>query len=325
MMGKSDPFTSSEIDLIMNMMKDENSSILTQDMFKRLQPILRVKNKIAFARLTTFSKINAKIGYAFEEYDWENHSKKALVQIRCQHCSAEYVTTACQLRRRKYYKIQAYSRCYQKHHARDEAWSERNAASQKIAQNRPATLEKHRANSAKLWVGEHGQKMRDAHLKSVSRQSYKDNMASIMKEKWKTDEVYRDKVSGKGRFKHVGISETGIVYHSKLELAFLMRCRDRNEQVERCNFAISYVNPIEQTTHDYYPDFILGGKTIIEIKGQRWADASPEIFKAKCDALECHCHEHGLQFQIIFDKELKMYGKEASEYHENQKKDFQKI
>jgi hypothetical protein len=171
-----------------------------------------------------------------------------------------------------------------------------------------------------MWVGDHGNVMREAQKRVVNDPAYKANMARIMRDKWASDRNYRDRVNGKGMYKHVGLYEETISYHSKLELAFLLWCEDRGKRVMRCDFSVPYVDPVDGLQHDYYPDFIVDG-VIVEVKGQRWINVSPETYRAKIEALAKHCDVKQQSYRVVLDVDLKAYAKRASTYHEAQKQD----
>lgn len=310
--------TPQQMSLVKLALKIDGSLIVTRRLWDKLQPQLEM-NERAFARRRTASKFDVVTGFDWDEYVWGKHSTKALIQIRCIHCSTIYVGLAIKLfaRRRK---VQVCPQCYIDKYQYDEEWCARNSASQLIAQNRPETLKKHRENSRLLWVGDHGKVMRDAQLKTVSNPAYQANMARIMRDKWASDVNYRDRVSGKGTYKHVGTYEGVISYHSKLELAFLLWCEENGKHVIRCEFGIPYIDPVDDKEHDYYPDFVVDN-AIVEVKGQRWIDAAPATYRAKIDALAHYCVVNGLSYRVVLDRDLKAYAKKATTYHEDQKQD----
>jgi len=314
--------TDTQMTLVSAALKSDCSLIITRRLWNQLQPQFEM-NEIAFLRRRTASKFDVVCGYDWDEYEWGKHSTKALVQIKCIHCPTVYVGLARKLFARRH-KVQVCPQCYVDRYLYDAEWRAKNSASQSVAQNKPETLEKHRENSRAMWVGEHGKVMRDAQLKCVSDPAYQANMARIMRDKWASDIGYRDRVSGKGVYKHTGIHEGAIVYHSKLELAFLLWCADNGKKVARCELHVQYVDPEDGCEHDYYPDFDVDG-SIVEVKGQRWIDASPTTYRAKIDALAKHCSANGTSYRVVLDKDLKEYGKRANAYHEAQKQDSRSV
>ncbi len=315
---KSIFLTQVQMDAVTEALKADGSQLITQQTWECLQPVLDM-NKMTFARRATVTGFDVSIGFAWEEYELGIHSTKALVQLRCIHCATVYVGKAFKLFARRH-KVQVCPQCYVDKYLYDAAWRAQNSASQLVAQNRPETLERHRENSRFLWVGEHGKVMRDAQLKAVSDPAYQVNMARIMRDKWASDPNYRDRVSGRGVYKHVGIHEGDTVYHSKLELAFLLWCADNEKHVVRCDFSVPYVDPVDGKGRDYYPDFVVDG-AIVEVKGQRWIDTSPSTYHAKISALAQYCSVNGCSYRVVLDKDLKAYGKRANAYHEAQKQE----
>lgn len=297
-------------------LRADGSLLITQRLWSQLEPVLGI-NRMTYARRSTLSGFEPKIGFDWDEYEWGVHSTKALVQIRCIHCQAVYVGLAVKLFARRHH-VQACPKCYVERYLYDEEWRAKNSASQSIAQNRPETLERHRENSRAQWVGDHGKLMREAQLKAVSKPAYRDNMARVMRDKWASDPDYRDRVSGKGVYKHVGTYDGVTVYHSKLELAFLLWCAHRGKRVVRCDFSVPYVDPVDGKEHDYYPDFVVDG-AIVEVKGQRWIDASPPTWRAKLEALAKYCDANQRSYRVVLDTDLKDYSRLANAYHEAQK------
>ena len=314
--------TQEQMDAVTMALSGDGSQLITQQTWERLQPVLNM-SKQTFARRATVTGFDVSIGFAWDEYELGEHSTKALVQLRCIHCPTVYVGMAKKLFARRH-KVQVCPQCYVDKYLYDAEWRAQNSASQLVAQNRSETLERHRENSLAMWVGEHGKVMRDAQMRTVSDPAYQANMARIMRDKWASDPDYRDRVSGKGVYKHVGLYEGGIVYHSKLELAFLLWCADNGKHVVRCDFSVPYVDPVDGNEHDYYPDFSVDG-AIVEVKGQRWIDASPTTYRAKIDALAKHCDVNGLSYRVVLDKDLKAYAKRATAYHEAQKQDSHSV
>lgn len=314
--------TREQMDMVTEALRADSSQLITQATWERLQSLLGI-NKVAFARRATASGLDIHIGYAWEEYVPGTHSTKALVQLRCIHCATVNMMLAVKLLARRRY-IQACVKCYSERYLYDKEWRAKNSASQSIAQNRPETLERHREKSRAMWVGDHDKLMREAQKRMVSDPAYKENMARIMRDKWASDPDYRDRVSGRGVYKHVGLHEGVTVYHSKLELAFLLWCEDNRKHVARCDFSVSYVDPTDGKEHNYYPDFEVDG-AIVEVKGQRWIDASPPTWRAKLEALENWCIVNQRSYRVILDVDLRTYWKKANAYHEAQKQDSRSV
>lgn len=317
------PLTAEQINLIELTLKRHDSIIITQAIWQELQSVLNM-NSLTFARRRSASNRNFHIGYSWEEYQLTSVSKKSIVQITCQYCTQKYIALAFKLAFRKH-KISACALCYREHHQYDDEWRKQNSVKQKIAQNKETTLQKHRENSRKLWVGARGVLMREAHKKSVSRPAYKEKMTNIMRAKWESDPEYRNRVCGKGVYKHTGLYDLELSYHSKLELAFILQCIESKRRIKRCDIHVDYFDSETNTTRKYYPDFIVDDTTIVEVKGQRWIDISPIIFAAKCDAIVMYAQKHNLQFRVVLDIDLKQYIKQANIYHETQKQKVNSI
>jgi hypothetical protein len=215
-----------------------------------------------------------------------------------------------------------------KHYQRDEAWRANQVAKQKIAQHRPETLAKHRENSKAMWVNNR-ERLLESHRKTVTSQAYRDNMSRVMRDKWASNSEYRDKVIGKGFYKHVGNFKS-IRYDSKLELAFLIKHFEENTNTKIARFEsenkpIQYFDPECNRIRDYYPDFIINSNLIVEIKGQHWIDVAPLTYEAKIAALNEFCKQKSLQFIVLLTDDLENYLKKAEIQHETYKKDFDSL
>lgn len=316
--------TEEEISIIKREIELDNSLIITQSCWQRLLQLLpQLKNEQTFARRATLSNVDFKIGYTWDEYRWGIDSTKKPLQIRCERCQVIYITFARSMRLRKH-RVQVCPKCYVKYYQRDEAWRVNMVAKQKIAQHRPETLAKHRENSKAMWANNR-ERLLESHRKMVTSQAYRDNMSRVMRDKWATDSEYRDKVIGKGFYKHVGNFES-IRYDSKLELAFLIKHFEENTTIKVARFElengpIQYYDPECNRIRDYYPDFIIDSNLVVEIKGQHWIDVAPLTYAAKIAALSEFCKQKSLQFIVLLADDLKNYLKKAEIQHETCKED----
>lgn len=314
--------TQVQMKVVTEALRVDCSLLITQRLWSQLEPVLGI-SRMTYARRATLTSFETKIGFAWDEYQWGTHSTKAHVQVRCIHCQTVYVGFAVKLFARRH-KVQVCPGCYVERYLYDEEWRTKNRTSQLVAQNRPEVIQRHRENSRAMWVGDHGKLMRDAQQRTVSDPAYKANMARVMRDKWASDPNYRDRVSGKGAYKHTGLYEGIITYHSKLELAFLLWCEDRKKHVVRCDFSVPYIDPVDGKEHDYYPDFVVDD-AIVEVKGQRWIDASPPTWQAKLEALAKHCDAKQQSYRVVLDVDLKDYSKRATTYHEAQKQESRSV
>lgn len=99
---------------------------------------------------------------------------------------------------------------------------------------------------------------------------------------------------GSGRGKSGWFS--GIFCSSTYELAYVIYCLDHQIQISRNTQSWEYFNPSTGKVSKYYPDFIVGGSDIIEIKGY----PSP-IVDAKIKAVR----DSGHPIQILYTEDLK--------------------
>lgn len=310
------PLHEFEIEFVKQMIQAENDLILTQEMWNVVSETLEM-GRVKFMRRAHVSNYHVSIGYKFDEFNPQIHPMKAKVQVDCIHCRTKVVFSAVQLFVNRKKVVQACGKCYAKFYIFDDDWRKRNSAAQLIAQNRPETIEKHKKNTKNMWIKD-GARLRASHLAMVTSQSYRDNMRNVISLKWQNDPDYRDRVSGKGSYKHVG-SMNDIVYHSLTELAFLLKCADENVSVRRYNESLQYVHPVSGTNHRYYPDFVVNDDTIVEVKGERWIEMDPHAFSAKMNSLDVFCKNNALKSRLVLTPEVKPWLLAAKKYHENQK------
>lgn len=71
---------------------------------------------------------------------------------------------------------------------------------------------------------------------------------------------------------------------------------------ERCTDRITYVNPVDGSSHVYLPDFIVDDTRMIEIKPQYQLD--DPVVQAKAAAAEAYCSERGMTYEIWTEHEL---------------------
>ena len=65
---------------------------------------------------------------------------------------------------------------------------------------------------------------------------------------------------------------------------------------------ITYVNPVDGSSHVYLPDFIVNDTRMIEIKPQYKLD--DPVVQAKALAAEEYCSERGMTYEIWTEHEL---------------------
>lgn len=104
---------------------------------------------------------------------------------------------------------------------------------------------------------------------------YRNKMERIAREKWENPEYARKVIQNSKNGGLKGFYK-GLYYDSGYELAWLMILDSEGKllSVERASMYIGYKNTKGKMSH-YYPDFILDGKYLVEVKGYGpWADKS---------------------------------------------------
>lgn len=186
-------------------------------------------------------------------------------------------------------------------------WLEKNSKAQLIAQNRPEQKRKNAEGVRKSWTPERKAYYRETMLRrwENSTDAEKTSMTSGLE--WtkgrgdKFQDIMRRSI-GVGGYKGV---YNGIHFDSALEMSFLMWCEEEGIEVRRYDMM-----PIPYTAEDgkernYYPDFIIGKDTIVEIKGTGlYYRKNFERNEKKIDALKEYCYNMGTEYRLIFEKDV---------------------
>lgn len=242
----------------------------------------------AFKRRATASGLKIPFGYSYAEYqanpDLQSPYNKNNLRIDCP-CGKVYITVLFGFHKRKH-KAAVCDDCYRKNYAYDAEWREANSKAQKVAQNRPETLER-QVKAQKLRYQQPG-----------VLDHYKINGKRL----WENPE-YRKKVIANSSISKAGIYH-GLSYQSSIELAFIVWCEQNGKTV--VNYAgegISYTWNGKE--HRYYPDFLVDNNLMVEVKGrcgiyERYFDQN----QAKFAALREWCKGKGLAVRVVFDTDL---------------------
>jgi len=120
----------------------------------------------------------------------------------------------------------------------------------------------------------------------------------------------------KGKFTPVNqskfLGKKDPIYRSLWERRFMIYC-DRSGAIkfwDSESFHIPYLSPMDNCWHNYYPDFYVDyfdkygkpRKKLIEIKPRY--QMKYRINKAKWAAAQKYCDEHGMEFQVLTEREL---------------------
>ena len=108
-----------------------------------------------------------------------------------------------------------------------------------------------------------------------------------------------------------------IKYDSCLELATILHCHNLGLKIERPNInpTIQYVSATDCKVHRYYPDFIIEGVLVIEVKGFFPKNKISQIF-LKQAALDKYCRENDLWSMMVVEEMLsEVWVKSARKLH----------
>lgn len=196
----------------------------------------------------------------------------------CECCVQEFVIQYKMLKRRTrcdIIKHQICNNCILKYVTSTNEWRKNNSDAQKIAQNRPETLEKMRKSVKASKTPEVLKKHSLASKKMWTNEKYRNRHREGMKKAFEnmSDESY-EKMTHKNRFYSGWYhSKFGKIYfNSSWELAFIVWCENNKSVLSliRCKDKIKYKD-VDGKNRIYMPDFEVTTEQdvyIIEIKGQ---------------------------------------------------------
>ena len=204
--------------------------------------------------------------------------------------------------------------CFNKHMHTFSDWRLHNSEAQKIAQNKPEQKIKNSEGVKRSRQNpEIYKKWYDATV-AVFTDEYCKNMSKILKEKWETDEQYREHILNNNKFYTAfhGIFHSKfsgeIRYESSYELLYLFLKDLEGKEVKRFDIAIEF--SYKNNTKYYVPDFICEEK-IVEIKSHAILKKKGdyELFEAKKEAAKQFVEKSEIYtgYQVLFDED---FGKE---------------
>lgn len=247
-----------------------------------------------------FFKTNCKdCGEIFSSGEIKNFRKRSILNL-------EPLCRACYLQ----------IRCY-----KNPEWKKNNSKSQKIAQNKPEQKLKNAIGVSRSWTKERRLKNSKFMLQRWENSSQEDKDSMLKGFLWmqQTEDGYRDFVLKSIAKKQKHGSFFDVPYESLLELGFLLECHLRNLNVERWYKPIPYVN-FDNKNKLYYPDFLLEGRVIVEVKGHIFKGENGEKnFKCKTESGKRFALKNNLKYRLFFrSKFLSARRKIIKLIHENQ-------
>ncbi len=240
--------------------------------------------------------------------DWKLElfkNSKIRAKFECQECGSESDARLAKMINREFFPLEPIcSDCINKVVSNTDECRERNSEAQLIAQNRPEVKEKNRKAQEKRFEDpEIRRKHSEAGKKKWKDPEYREKMEIIAKEKWENPEYARKVIQNSKNGGLKGFYK-GLYYDSGYELAWLMIMESENKlcNIIRANTYISYKNTKSKLSH-YYPDFILDGKYLIEVKGYGpWADKA-NISK-KNEAARLWCNSNDMRYRLVEFKDI---------------------
>lgn len=203
----------------------------------------------------------------------------------------------------------------------NEEWVEKNRQAQLISQNKPEQKKKNAEGVSKSWTEERKKKN-----------------SELLKNRWKNDPVFAEKAmkniswtrtADEDRFRSLMKKSVGcgglkgiyknINYDSALELSFILWCEHNNILIKRYDLEpLQYFDECG-VTRRYFPDFIINGDEIIEIKGYGiFYIKNYERNIIKIETLK----KSGKKYRIYFSNDIcvkKFYNIARRLHHENKK------
>ena len=206
------------------MLKRDGTQLLTLSHLKELK-----MNRVTYMRRANVTSFNVVVGYEWSDVEDLSASSKSRVGFICEVCGKSVITPLGCIRKRRIPSLRYCGQCYLKFNANTIEQRIKNSEAQKIAQNRPEVIVKHRENTRRMWQDPNSA-IRDCRCQPYS-----------------------------GTYK-------SIRYDSLLELAFIMLSLESGSTIRRYDGAgIKYIHNKKERL--YIPDFVVDEFFIVEIKG----------------------------------------------------------
>ena len=254
-------------------------------------------------------------GYSWGEFDNKTPGK-ARVYFRCKTCNCKYSMLAIKLRGRTYSNDPICPDHYAKIVTSSKVWREKNRSAQLVSQNLPEAKEKQRVSQLRRHA-QPGMKEKYRQIGLALRKDpeYAKRVSSSLREKWK-DPEYANKVMNNSKQQYHG-SYSGMRYQSLIELSFILWMVSVKRNIGRYNLeGIKW-----DGNRSYYPDFIVDGNLIVEVKGtlKGFMYQREDEIKRKQSALIEWCKDRKYEQRIVVKKDI------PKEFYEKARKVHDKI
>jgi hypothetical protein len=220
----------------------------------------------------------------------------------CTNCQNSFsMTQVKSLRKRSFNLLELCNRCYLNYRCySNPEWLLKNKKAQLISQNKPEQKLKNAIGVSASWTKERRKKFSDLLTNRWKNCSEEERERMLKPLRWTDTKDSYYETAFKKSVKGISGEYNGISYQSLLELSFLLTCEERGVTVARYESeGIEYLDE-KNKKRLYYPDFIIYGKVIIEIKGHIFGGQSGEkIIYLKTEAAKKFCQSRGLKYRIF--------------------------
>lgn len=240
----------------------------------------------------------------FEKFSGCN-SKKNVVFL-CAQCNTECIMMWNKLKQRsdKFQengKMKLCNNCYKKHVSKHETHRKNNSEAQKIAQNKPETIAKHRKTQITRYNNDPSLRIK---MSLAVKKMLAENPQVIDKirknsiSNWLKPEYVEKQAIRKNQSTLAGKYD-GVFFASSYELSFILYCKKNNITINRSNLSLRYTDDFGSQRY-YIPDFIIKNNTsdklkLVEIKG-----ANGKNLNLKNDSARKFCENNEMDFEIKF-------------------------
>ena len=257
-----------------------------------------------------------KLGYWRIEL-FENSKLRAM--FNCKECGEHSNSRLAKMIGRKFFSLEPIcSGCIVRKVTNTDEWKKTNSDAQIIAQNKPEAKER-MSNIVKKRFDDpdYRKKASNASLRVWERPGHKSKMSDIARKRWENPEYAKKVIQNCKNGGYSGFYKN-LYYDSGYELAWMMMVESEGnfDKISRANMYISYKNKKGKSSC-YYPDFILDGKFLVEVKGYGpWVDI--EQLNLKNTAAKVWCKENKMSYRLVELKDFRYfwYGKAIKKHKE---------
>ncbi len=237
-------------------------------------------------------------------YPWEDRFDDSLpikchLLYVCEFCNNQSILLRKKFLDRKIKLFKSCGRCHAKNVCALPEQKIINSKAQKIAQNKPETLEKMSIASKKAWERDYENRCNSIQKSYDENPFHRQNVRLASIKNWSSEE-YRKKTEKSNAYCWGYYSD--IFYQSLCELAFIIWCEEKSIKIKRYDDdPINYVDEIN-IKRNYIPDFIIDLQTIVEVKSsldrENYLGRLKKIL-LKSEAASEFCKLKGFGYRIV--------------------------